>query len=525
MGMKILLITPPYHCGVVEAAGRWANLGFVYIAGELRKDGHDVEIYDAMAKNHSYLDIRKKIIDSMPDVVGSTAYTATIYDATRVLSLAKSTDQKIITIIGGIHPTMMPEETLTRSKGSIDYIIRWEGEYTTPELIKAIQGKMKLTEVRGIAYREGVQIITTPQRNYIQDLDSLTPAWDLLSWEDYYLCFMDNSRVALVSSSRGCSNSCAFCSQQKFWQQTYRTRSPENFIDEIEHLRRQFGVNAFFIGDEYPTHDRDRWEKILDLLIEKNLGVHLLTETCATDIVRDRDILHKYRTAGIIHMFIGVEATNQNTLDTFKKSQTCHECREAIRLLNEQNIITECSFILGLPEETNESIKSTLELAQYYNPDNPHFLMISPWPYADIYQELQPYIEDWDYRNYNLVKPVLKPINMTREEVFQEVLKCYKTYYMGKLPQWEALEDEFKKELLFRGLESIVQNSFLRKHMSTMGTMPTAVKKLMEKRQATNTQDKKHYPTPPRLNSLPGTLSSEQVSPGKKRQPHSIPLP
>ena len=75
MGKRILLITPPYHCGVVEAAGRWANLGFLYIAGELRKDGHDVEIYDAMAKNHSYVDIRKKIIDSMPDIVGSTAYT------------------------------------------------------------------------------------------------------------------------------------------------------------------------------------------------------------------------------------------------------------------------------------------------------------------------------------------------------------------------------------------------------------------------------------------------------------------
>ena len=513
MGKRILLITPPYHCGVVEAAGKWAHLGFLYIAGELRKDGHEVEIYDAMARNHSYMHIRQKIIDAKPDIVGSTAYTATIHDATQVLSLAKSIDPQIITIIGGIHPTMMPGETLNRGNGAIDFIIRWEGEYTTPELVKAIEGKIKRTEVKGIAYKEKEKIITTPQREYIQDLDSLSPAWDLLNWKDYYLSFMDNSRVALVSSSRGCGNNCAFCSQQKFWQQTYRTRSPENFLAEIETLYRQFGVNTFFLGDEYPTCNRDRWEKILDLLIEKNLGVYLLAETCATDIIRDRDILHKYRKAGIIHMFMGVEATNQQTLNTFKKSQTCHECREAIRLLNEQHIITECSFILGLPEETKQSIKDTLELAQYYNADNPHFLMLSPWPYADIYQELKPYIEDWDYRNYNLVKPILKPKHMTREEVFKEVLSCYKTYYMSKLPQWEALTDEFKKELLFRGLQTIVQNSFLRKHMSTMGKMPAEVEKLIARHQTARAENKEAYVAPlsPQSSSWPDKPLKEEV--------------
>ena len=173
MGKRILLITPPYHCGVVEAAGKWANLGFLYIAGELRKDGHEVEIYDAMAKNHSYMHIKKKLIDSRPDIVGSTAYTATIHDATQVLSLAKSIDPNIITIIGGVHPTMMPGETLNRGNCAIDYIIRWEGEYTTPELIKALEGKIKRTEVQGIAYKENKRLITTPRGEDIQDLGSL----------------------------------------------------------------------------------------------------------------------------------------------------------------------------------------------------------------------------------------------------------------------------------------------------------------------------------------------------------------
>jgi anaerobic magnesium-protoporphyrin IX monomethyl ester cyclase len=477
MKKKILLITPPYHCGVVESAGRWANLGFLYIAGELRKAGHEVEIYDAMAKDHTYEDIRRRITQSRPDIVGSTAYTATIRDATRVLALAKSIDPQIITIIGGIHPTMMPEETLQQGHGAIDYIVRWEGEYTTPELLEAMEGNRQLSEVKGIAYRKDGKIIMTPQREFIDDLDSLTPAWDLLCWEDYYLSFLENAKVALVSSSRGCGNSCAFCSQHKFWQQTYRARSPQNFVGEIEYLFHRFGVNAFFIADEYPTCSRERWETILDLLIAKDLDIYLLAETRAGDIVRDEDILFKYRRAGIIHMFIGVESADQEILDMFKKSQTCLECREAIRLLNEHHIITECSFILGLPHETPQSIHKTLELAQHYNADNPHFLMITPWPYADMYRELKPYIEDWDYSNYNLVNPVIKPRSMSREEVFQEALSCYKKYYLTKIPQWNGLKDEFKKNLLFKGLRAMMQNSFLRRHMSAMGTMPVEIAK------------------------------------------------
>ena len=475
MGKKILLITPPYHCGVVESAGRWANLGFLYIAGELRKAGHAVEIYDAMAKDHTYADIRRHITASRPDIVGSTAYTATIRDATRVLALAKSIEPQIITIIGGIHPTMMPEETLQQGNGAIDYIIRWEGEYTTPELLEALEGNRQLSAVQGIAYRKNGKIIMTAQRAFIDDLDSLTPACDLLRWEDYYLSFMENVKVALVSSSRGCGNGCTFCSQQKFWQQTYRERSPHNFVGEIEHLFHRFGVNTFFIADEYPTYNRERWESILDLLIEKDLGIYLLAETRAGDIVRDADILFKYRKAGIIHMFIGVESAVQEVLDMFKKSQTCRECREAIRLLNEHNIITECSFIIGMPHETPQSIQNTLALAQHYNPDNPHFLMLTPWPYADLYRELKPYIEDWDYSNYNLVSPIIKPCRMSREAVLQEALSCYKKYYLTKVPQWNGLKDEFKKNLLFKGLRAMMQNSFLRRHMAAMGTIPAEI--------------------------------------------------
>src|SRR3989338_3534339 len=102
---RVLLITPPYHCGVVESAGRWPNLAFIYIAGELRKAGFEVAIYDAMSKFTGYNEIEAEIDEFKPDFVGSTAITATLYAAVEVLKRAKRINNKIITLLGGVHPT------------------------------------------------------------------------------------------------------------------------------------------------------------------------------------------------------------------------------------------------------------------------------------------------------------------------------------------------------------------------------------------------------------------------------------
>ena len=107
---KILLITPPYHSGVVESAGVWLNVGFVYIAGSLRAAGYDPVIYDAMSHWHTYDDIRKRIEAERPDVIGTTAFTAEIVDALKVLKLAKEIDPKIVTVLGNVHPTFCYEE-------------------------------------------------------------------------------------------------------------------------------------------------------------------------------------------------------------------------------------------------------------------------------------------------------------------------------------------------------------------------------------------------------------------------------
>ncbi|MBM4038397.1 MAG: radical SAM protein [Planctomycetes bacterium] len=477
---RVLLITPPYHCGVVESAGRWPNLGFIYIAGELRRAGFEPVIYDAMSLFHGYDDIRARIEEVRPRFVGATAITATVNDAVKVLALAKQVDPTITTLVGGVHPTFCYEEVLRQHGDAVDYCVLGEGERTMPELLTALSSGDSPAKVAGVAYREGDAVVRTPPRPLLADLDSLHPAWDLVNWDDYPLYFIDDSHVAILSSSRGCIYGCSFCSQHKFWGGTYRERDPARFVAEVQHLYDAYGVNVFFIGDELPTRNAARWSRILDLLIEKSLPVHLLIETHVGDILRDRDLLWRYRKAGVLFIYTGVETASPGRLETFKKNISFEQSREAIRLVREAGIICETSLILGMPDETPESIAGTIELAKLYDADYLHFLTIAPWPYADLYQELKPFIEEWDYSKYNLVQPVIKPRAMTREEVLQGVLRCYREYYMWKLPQWLATEgDEFRRSCLLKGMQAILENSFLKDHMKGLGAMPAQVAKLL----------------------------------------------
>lgn len=488
---KLLLITPPYHSGVVEAAGKWPNLAFVYLAGEAEKVGYEAVIVDAMSKDWDMDRIEELLESERPDVVASTAITATAVPAMEVLRMAKRLRPSTVTVLGGVHPTFCYEHCLeVEGTGAsspspeiyaVDYCVRGEGEVTFRELMACLAGNGDPSEVSGLAFRANGSAAVTPERKFIEDLDSVTPAWHLVDWEDYFLYFIDNSRVAIVSSSRGCIHECGFCSQHKFWMGSYRQRDPIAFTSEMEMLATKYDVNVFFIADEYPTRDRERWEKILDLLIDKDLGVHILMETCVDDIIRDEAIMHKYRDAGVLFIYMGVEATNQQRLEYFKKDIKFENCARAIRVVNEAGIVSESSLILGLPDETPETIKESLELAKLYNTDLMHFLLIAPWPYADMYDELKGYIEDFDYTKYNLVEPVLKPKAMTREELLQMTLNCYRDLYMSKLPGWLTMPDGIKKQVILKGMKAIMMKSFLKKHEGRLGSMPERMESTLKR--------------------------------------------
>lgn len=474
---KILFITPPYHCGVVEVAGVWPPLGFLFLGNQAEKAGWSVEIYDAMSLRHSFEAIRENLSKKDFDILATSAITPTYPDAELLCRLAKEVKPDCTTLMGGVHPTFCFNDILKSNNCSIDYILKGEGEQPIYNFLKEFDSIEKRHETPNLVYKDGNNIVSNRSLPFIDDINNLEAAWHLLNWDDYKYFVIPNSRLGAISTSRGCCHECTFCSQQKFWKKSWRGRSPESVANEIKYLNESYGLNVFLFTDEYPTYDRDRWEELLDRIIVADLDIYILIETRVEDIVRDKDILSKYRRAGIIHVYVGAEATDQDTLDKINKEISVGQSKEAIRLIAEYGMISETSFVLGFPEETKESIENTFQLAREFNPDFAHFLAITPWPYSDLYQEMKNKIETEDYRLYNLIEPIIKPDFMTRDEVDLAIIDCYRRFYMPKMIKFLKESNPFRRNYLVTSTKLIMKSSFLINKFARLGINPKTIMK------------------------------------------------
>jgi anaerobic magnesium-protoporphyrin IX monomethyl ester cyclase len=473
------LVTPPYHSGVVESAGVWMPLHFAYLAGHAREAGAEVRIYDAMSQCHTHEDIGREIESFRPDIVATTAITAMEPDAREICRTAKRLNPRILTVMGNVHPTFCWRSILAEDP-HVDVVVRGEGEDTFAELIGAHRNAGSIETISGIAYRKDGHPAATPPRPF-SSLDSRIAAWDLIEWPQYYYRPRPEGHLAIVNSSRGCRQHCSFCSQQKFWERSWRGRDAAAFVSEIEMLRDKYDVRIAMLSDETPTVDAERWERILDLLIERRVGVELLMETRVDDILRDEAILCKYVEAGISHIYVGVESANQTILDFYQKDAKAAQSKRAIELINAHDIISETSFVLGTLGETTVSIDATLEVAKWYEPDMAFFLALTPWPYADIFPALEEHIATTDYRRYNLVEPVVKPLAMTLDEIRVALHRATGRFFRDKFERLDTLSPA-KRTFMISVLKLLIERSYLGKEMRAMAgraSMPESVKKMV----------------------------------------------
>ncbi len=304
-------------------------LGIASIASYLRNRNYEVTIIDAHAENITEKEVLLRIKRFRPGILGFSLPIEAA-DSARIAGEAKRLNPDIITVIGGVIPSALPQLTLERYP-VFDFAVIGEGEIVFHSLIKTLERKGELNEVKGIAYRLDGEIRVTPRQEYIKNLDSLPyPARDLLLNNLYGL--FGKGPLALVEASRGCSGNCWFCTIGKMFGNKPRKKNPPRVVDEIEECYDKYHINFFGFADSTFTADKDYVYSITNEIIKRNLHKKIRWR-CVTRVdCVDSPLLLEMRRAGCREVGFGVEFIDQEALNFYRKGIILKNIKDAFLL-------------------------------------------------------------------------------------------------------------------------------------------------------------------------------------------------
>ncbi len=455
--MRIVFVNPPFL--------DWSRnlpLGLAYIAAYLREAGYnDIKALDASNEGLNVDETAERIISMKPDVLAVTSSTPQIKNAWRTIEKVKKTNPETKTVLGGFHPSSLPDESL--GTGFVDFVVRGEGEQTMLELVNALENKGKFDAIKGISYKKGGRIMHNADRQLIQDLDKLPfPARDLFPFpEKYSSPFLIRKIYATLSTSRGCPGACNFCNK-KIFGFCFRARSPENVLAEIEFLVEKYGVEEFhFVEDAFST-DPERVRKICNLIIEKKLDIAwAFPNGIRVDSV-NLNLLKLMRKAGCYRVAFGVESGSEDVLKKIGKNISLSQVKKAFFDAQKAGMITLAFFMLGHWGDTEETMKQTIDFAKELKTDYANFTMTTPFPGTVLYKLVEKYgrflTNDWEKFGY-FTHPVFEFDSLPKESVEKMYTKSYREFYFRPSQIFFIL----KKRLRYLSLRDLKQlkNGFL----------------------------------------------------------------
>jgi len=381
--LRVLLVVPPYlnedRALMGEMRLSTMPLGPTYIAAVLELNGISVAILDMSFPEIQNQRLEDKLFELNPMVIGITSMSNNFQNATTIAKIVKQKNPRSIVVMGGVHPTFVHKEIL-KTIPEVDIVIRYEGEYSMTELVKALDNETSLGKVKGISFRKEGTIISTPSREKIQDLDSLPyPAYHLLepSVEKYLKHY--GKRSFPVITTRGCPFNCIYCSTMALHGRKYRTRSVSNVLGELSYLIKEYKVNEISFVDDNFTMQKDRVFSLCEEMKQRKLN---LSWGCSARVDQvSKNLLEKMKEAGCTDIFFGIESVSQKVLDLIKKGFTVQQAKDAIKTAEKLGIRTHCSFIIGLPGETVRSLNRIPKFVEETNPSGrvlPNLLDILP---------------------------------------------------------------------------------------------------------------------------------------------------
>ena len=429
--MRVLLAQPNYQHARQSRGGTWSvnpPIGLAYIAALLEQRNIPVEILDANALNLTEADVVAHVHANNPDIVGVSLLTPAHTYATNIV---QAINNECLTVAGGPHATALPEQLL---KDGFDVVVRGEGEYTMLDL--ALQ--KNLTEILGISYKKGEKIHHNENRLFIQNVDDLPfPARHLLIKNGMDVPYSSiGTRYhpwSPILTSRGCPYQCYFCNKNIFGSK-FRTRSPQNVVDEIEYLVNTYGVKEIDIYDDIWNVDLPRAEKILDLIINRKLNIYIRCSNGIHVAKVTKPFLEKFKKAGGEYVAYGIESGVQEVLDKIPKHITLEQVKHAVLIAREVGLEITGFFIFGLIGDTPETMQKTIEFAKGLDLDIAVFNVLAPYPGTKLYEKIQKegklLLADYDDFHHTTDRGIfIHPEVPSPEEVGNAYKRAHKEFY------------------------------------------------------------------------------------------------
>ncbi|MFX0185555.1 MAG: B12-binding domain-containing radical SAM protein [Candidatus Hodarchaeota archaeon] len=407
-------------------------------------DDIEVKVIDSQAENLDWMALEERIKKEKPDIVGSGSHATTnVYKTVRVLDLAKRNDPEIITIAGGSHFTMLDERSL-KEYPQIDVIVRYEGEKALVDLLRHFfsQGRTKegLNHVDGIAFQKDGVFKRTPDRPPLtgEDLDHLPyPAYHLVpDMEKYHFTMMSDAPYIILEGSRGCTHNCTFCSQSTFYRRHWSTKSIKRIADEMEWMYNTYDSRFFwFTDDNFCGGSPKLIEGLCQEMLSRGLNgddIEWFAQMRVDSILKVGDRLEIMNHAGNYWQLIGAESPFAEVLDALNKGIRGQQTVDAIKLLKQYNILTQLMLVLGHENETQESIKQTMEWAtKVVKPDIIISMLLTPYPGTPLYDDLlkKGRIIDDNWTHYDMIHGICDMKYLSARELQEELYKAYRIVY------------------------------------------------------------------------------------------------
>lgn len=404
-----------------SAQGVLPPLDFAYAASVIEKNGFLAEIIDAPAIRLGVREVLQHISEEKADLIVMNTTPTSFKNDLKIIDLIKGKSRDALLCLTGTFVSILPEIALSDSK--VDLVISNEIEYTVLDLAKALTHTKGFEGVNGIVYRRNGEIIKTPDRPLIMNLDELPfPAYHLMPVDRYchnWFSEKDKPFMTLLAS-RGCPYGCIYCPYPIGYGKVWRGRSVQNVLEEIQLLTDNFHVKSILFRDQVFTFDMKRTAEICEGIIDRGIDVAWRCETRVDKLTRK--LMAVMKEAGCVGLHLGVESGDPKVLSRFgKPGVKIDTIKRVFADADELGIETGAFFMIGLPGETKQSVWKSFELMMELNPDIVSFGVVTPYPGTELCKlaKEKRWILTNDWTRYTGFDVIMRTDCLSREDILR----------------------------------------------------------------------------------------------------------